>query len=76
MYLLGQHLLVQAEIGFLARLSHSNIINLVGYCRERDELLIVYEFMEKGSLNYHLFASKNQAFSCYIPIHRIFFHKQ
>ncbi|KAL9377205.1 hypothetical protein Peur_031325 [Populus x canadensis] len=45
----------QAEVGFLARLSHPNIVKLVGYCREKEEYLIAYEFMQKGSLNYHLF---------------------
>ncbi|KAJ6673175.1 KINASE CX32 putative-RELATED [Salix viminalis] len=48
----------QAEVGFLARLSHPNIIKLVGYCREKEEYLIAYEFMQKGSLNYHLFGKK------------------
>jgi interleukin-1 receptor-associated kinase 1 len=45
----------------LAKLSHPNIVKLLGYCQEEEnrELLIVYEFMEKGSLNYHLFGSKD-----------------
>ncbi|KAJ8900122.1 hypothetical protein K2173_024238 [Erythroxylum novogranatense] len=45
----------RTEVGFLRRLSHPNIIKLLGYCQENGELLIVYEFMQKGSLNYHLF---------------------
>ncbi|KAJ6958814.1 serine/threonine-protein kinase PIX13 isoform X3 [Populus alba x Populus x berolinensis] len=51
----------QTEVGFLARVSHPNIVKLLGYCQEieNEELLIVYQFMEKGSLNYHLFGSKN-----------------
>jgi interleukin-1 receptor-associated kinase 1 len=53
--------LVQTEVGFLAKLSHPNIVKLLGYCQEEEnrELLSVYEFMEKGSLNYHLFGSKD-----------------
>ncbi|KAG6771446.1 hypothetical protein POTOM_022808 [Populus tomentosa] len=51
----------QTEVGFLARVSHPNIVKLLGYCQaEGDkELLIVYEFMEKGSLNYHLFGKRS-----------------
>ncbi|EEF38936.1 serine/threonine-protein kinase cx32, putative [Ricinus communis] len=45
----------RTEVGFLARLSHPNIVKLLGYCKENENFLIVYEFMQKGSLNYHLF---------------------
>jgi len=36
-------------------LSHRNLVKLLGYCREDKELLLVYEFMPKGSLESHLF---------------------
>ncbi|GFY89811.1 protein kinase superfamily protein [Actinidia rufa] len=45
----------QSEINFLGRLSHPNLVKLLGYCWEEDELLLVYEFMQKGSLENHLF---------------------
>lgn len=45
----------QAEIDFLGRLSHPNLVKLIGYCLEETELLLVYEFMQKGSLENHLF---------------------
>ncbi|KAK7379700.1 hypothetical protein VNO78_34389 [Psophocarpus tetragonolobus] len=45
----------QSEVNFLGRLSHPNLIKLLGYCIEDTELLIVYEFMPKGSLHNHLF---------------------
>ncbi|KAI6700954.1 hypothetical protein NL676_015278 [Syzygium grande] len=45
----------QAEIDFLGRLSHPNLVKLIGYCLEEKELLLVYEFMQKGSLEHHLF---------------------
>jgi interleukin-1 receptor-associated kinase 1 len=53
--------LVQTEVGFLAKLSHPNMVKLLGYCQEEEnrKLLIVYEFMKKDSLNYHLFGSKD-----------------
>ncbi|XP_054809522.1 probable serine/threonine-protein kinase PIX13 [Prosopis cineraria] len=45
----------QSEVNFLGGLSHPNLVKLFGYCREDDELLLVYEFMPKGSLESHLF---------------------
>ncbi|KAK9051880.1 hypothetical protein SSX86_028508 [Deinandra increscens subsp. villosa] len=45
----------QAEVNFLGRLSHPNLVKLLGYCYEGIELLLVYEFMQKGSLENHLF---------------------
>ncbi|XP_075511336.1 putative serine/threonine-protein kinase PIX13 [Primulina tabacum] len=45
----------QSEINFLGRLSHPNLVMLLGYCWEGVELLLVYEFMAKGSLENHLF---------------------
>ncbi|CAN6268909.1 unnamed protein product [Urochloa humidicola] len=45
----------QSEVNFLGRLSHPNLVRLLGYCVEDRELLLVYEFMPKGSLENHLF---------------------
>ena len=49
---------MQSEVNFLGRLSHPNLVKLLGYCWEEKELLLVYEFMQKGSLENHLFGSK------------------
>ncbi|KAK4789575.1 hypothetical protein SAY86_016879 [Trapa natans] len=49
----------QSEVNFLARLSHPNLVRLLGYCWEDKELLLVYEFMQKGSLENHLFRRIN-----------------
>lgn len=49
---------LQSEINFLGRLSHPNLVKLLGYCWEDKELLLVYEFMAKGSLENHLFRSE------------------
>ncbi|KAL5214511.1 hypothetical protein ABZP36_003663 [Zizania latifolia] len=48
----------QSEVNFLGRLSHPNLVRLLGYCMEDRELLLVYEFMAKGSLENHLFRSE------------------
>ncbi|KAL9681413.1 hypothetical protein QQ045_013196 [Rhodiola kirilowii] len=45
----------ESEVNFLGKLSHPNLVKLLGYCWEDDELLLVYEFMQKGSLENHIF---------------------
>lgn len=45
----------QSEVNFMGRLSHPNLVRLLGYCLEETDLLLVYEFMSKGSLENHLF---------------------
>lgn len=45
----------KSEVQFLGRLSHPNLVKLLGYCSDDQELLLVYEFMQKGSLENHLF---------------------
>ncbi|KAK4491489.1 hypothetical protein RD792_002239 [Penstemon davidsonii] len=44
-----------SEVNFLGRLSHPNLVKLLGYCWENKELLLVYDYMQKGSLENHLF---------------------
>eukprot|EP00256_Glycine_max_P056930 XP_014624604.1 probable serine/threonine-protein kinase CST isoform X3 [Glycine max] len=44
----------QTELN-MRRLSHPNLVNLLGYCWDDDEHLLVYEFMPKGSLDNYLF---------------------
>ncbi|XP_031477479.1 probable serine/threonine-protein kinase PIX13 [Nymphaea colorata] len=45
----------QSEINYLGRLSHANLVKLLGYCFDQNELLLVYEYVQKGSLENHLF---------------------
>ena len=49
---------MQSEVNFLGRLTHPNLVKLLGYCWEDKEMLLVYEFMQKGSLENHLFRRK------------------
>ncbi|XP_027164351.1 L-type lectin-domain containing receptor kinase IV.1-like [Coffea eugenioides] len=44
-----------AEIVSIGRLRHRNLVPLLGYCRRKGELLLVYEFMSNGSLDRFLF---------------------
>ncbi|RWR78518.1 Protein kinase domain-containing protein [Cinnamomum micranthum f. kanehirae] len=45
----------KSEVNILGSLSHPNIVRLLGHCEEDKELLLVYEFMPRGSLENHLF---------------------
>ncbi|CAM0147920.1 unnamed protein product [Urochloa decumbens] len=44
-----------AEIIILGRLRHRNLVRLIGYCRHKDELHLVYEQMPNGSLDTYLY---------------------
>lgn len=43
------------EVLMLSLLHHPNLVNLIGYCTDGDQRLLVYEFMSMGSLDNHLF---------------------
>ncbi|KAF7846755.1 hypothetical protein BT93_L3800 [Corymbia citriodora subsp. variegata] len=47
------------EVKIISQLRHKNLVQLVGWCHEKKELLLVYELMPNGSLDSHLF--DNQA---------------
>ncbi|XP_035831813.1 probable serine/threonine-protein kinase PIX13 [Helianthus annuus] len=52
----GRHLLKSlAEVEFLGKFIHPNLVKLLGYCWEDQEFLLVYEYMQEGSLENHLF---------------------
>ncbi|KAF7130026.1 hypothetical protein RHSIM_Rhsim10G0121400 [Rhododendron simsii] len=44
----------QSELDILRRFSHPNLVKLLGYCWEENELLLIYEYVPKGSLEKHL----------------------
>ncbi|KAL2513292.1 Serine/threonine-protein kinase-like protein CCR4 [Abeliophyllum distichum] len=43
-----------SELEFLSRLNHKNLVRLLGYCEDSNELVLVYEFMNNGTLHDHL----------------------
>ncbi|KAA0057681.1 hypothetical protein IC582_023792 [Cucumis melo] len=48
-----------SELAFLSRLHHKHLVRLVGYCEEKDERLLVYEYMKNGALYNHLHDKNN-----------------
>ncbi|KAF0896626.1 hypothetical protein E2562_026741 [Oryza meyeriana var. granulata] len=43
-----------AEAQHLARVHHRNLVSLIGYCKDKKHLALVYEYMDGGSLADHL----------------------
>lgn len=60
----------------LSLLHHPNLVNLIGYCADGDQRLLVYEYMPLGSLEDHLhgmYSIKSHSFGskkyCYLHVH-------
>ncbi|KAJ9170459.1 hypothetical protein P3X46_018565 [Hevea brasiliensis] len=49
----------KSEVKIISSLRHKNLVQLIGWCHERGELLLAYEFMPNGSLDSHLFRGKS-----------------
>ncbi|CAI9113183.1 OLC1v1013748C1 [Oldenlandia corymbosa var. corymbosa] len=47
-----------SEVTIINRLRHRNLVQLIGWCHEKGNLLLVYEFMPNGSLDCHLFKDR------------------
>lgn len=45
------------EVLMLSLLHHANLVNLVGYCADGDQRLLVYEYMPSGSVEDHIFGT-------------------
>ncbi|XP_062144663.1 L-type lectin-domain containing receptor kinase IX.1-like [Alnus glutinosa] len=47
------------EVKIISRLRHRNLVQLIGWCHDRGEFLLVYVFMPNGSLDAHLFGKRS-----------------
>ncbi|KAK4277962.1 hypothetical protein QN277_015875 [Acacia crassicarpa] len=46
---------LERQINFLGQLHHPNLMKLLGYCLEGQDVLLVHEFLTKGTLDNYLF---------------------
>ncbi|CAA7022083.1 unnamed protein product [Microthlaspi erraticum] len=50
----------ETEVTVIASLQHINLVRLLGWSVHQQEKVLIYEFLENGSLDYHLFV-KNKS---------------
>ncbi|KAJ0242027.1 L-type lectin-domain containing receptor kinase IX.2 [Hirschfeldia incana] len=51
------------EVRVISKLRHRNLVQLVGWCNEESEFLLIYELMPNGGLNSHLFGKREEILS-------------
>ncbi|QCE09828.1 calcium/calmodulin-regulated receptor-like kinase 1 [Vigna unguiculata] len=57
------------EVMLLGRLHHRNLVNLVGYCAEKGQHMLIYVYMSKGCLASHLYSEENGALGWELRVH-------
>ena len=59
------------EVNTLGRIYHANVVQLIGYCVDGPKHVLVYEFMQNGSLDKYIFSKPNDNEQC-LNLHQLY----